>query len=371
MQDLDDQLINKYENLLLKAQKYKMPERETTFFDFAMRKHHENPTTELLSFFLDPNQAHGLKDTFYQGLIKAIQEEIIQQDFGSFQDLAIEHVTDDHKRIDLWVETETTLIVIEAKIDYQQNNPVRSYQKWAKYKVKNTKKSIIYMVLNVDGKTSFKDWSALSFEVLSHYIRDFLAKQSLNNPLNKWFILAREFLLHLENYTEIMETNMDVINFVMGNHSEIQKLFVLREQGYNEITNHILNHLNTHFDGSEFKVAQEQRFKKICRGLRFSKTGLKSHTDIALFINFEQEPMIEVWLCYDMDGKDKANAGKISAKLKKSKDKFNESISWEKSDEDTRSLENYRSICWEFKSFDLDQITKVIIEAQKVLNEFE
>lgn len=371
MQEIEDQLIQKYENLLLKAQKIKMPEREATFFDFAMRKHHENPTTELLSFFLDPNEVHGLKDTFYQGLIKAIQEEITQKDFGYFQDLATEHVTDDHKRIDLWVETETTLIVIEAKIDHQQNNPVRSYQKWAKDKVKNTQKSIIYMVLNVDGKTNFKDWYALSFEVLSHYIRFFLAKQSLNNPLNKWFILAREFLLHLENYTEIMETNMDVINFVMGNHSEIQKLFVLREQSYNEIRDHVLNQLNTHFEGSEFKVVQEQRFKKICRGLRFSKIGLKSHTDIALYIHFEQEPMVEVWLCYDMDHKDKANAGKISAKLKKSKDKFNESINWTRSDEDTRSSENYRSICWEFKSFELDQVTNVIIEAQKVLNEFE
>lgn len=371
MAELDDKELQRYENLLLKAQQYKIPEREVTFFDSAFRKHHENPTTELLGFFLDPNEIHGLSDTFYKGLTKAIQEEINQQDYGTFQDLAIEYVTEDNKRIDLWVETETALIVVEAKIDYQQNNPIKSYQKWARNKVKNTQKNIIYMVLNVDGKTSFKDWSALSFQLLTHYLRDFLAKQSLTNPLNKWFILAREFLLHLENYIEIMETDMDVINFVMGNHGEIQKLFVLREQGYNEIRNHILNQLNTHFEDSVFKVVQEQRFKKICRGLRFSKIGLKSHTDIVLYINFEQEPMVEVWLCYDMDHKDKANAGKISAKLKKSKDKFNESISWTKSDEDTRSSENFRSICWEFKSFDLDQITKVIIEAQKVLNEFE
>lgn len=371
MAELEEQLIQKYDNLLLKAQKIKSPEREPTFFDFAIRKHHENPTTELLSFFLDPNQAHGLKDTFYQGLIKAIQEEILQQDFGYFQDLAIEHVTDDHKRIDLWVETETTLIVIEAKVDSQQNNPVKSYQKWAKERVKNTKKSVIYMVLNVDGEAHFAGWTALSFEILSHYIRDFLAKQSLSNPLNKWFILAREFLLHLENYTETMETNMDVINFVMGHHGEIQKLFELREKGYEEIKNHLLNQLKENFEDSQFKVIQEQRYKQECKGWRFSKEGRNSHTDIAVYLYFTQEPMIEVWLCYNMDHQDKANAGKISAKLKKSKDKFNESINWTKSDEDTRISGNYKSICWEFKSFDLNQITRVLIEAQKVLNEFE
>lgn len=371
MQDLEDPLIQKYENLLLKAQKIKVHKREATFFDFAIRKHHENPTTELLSFFLDPNEAHGLNDTFYQGLIKAIQEEVSPQDFGSFQDLAIEYVTDDNKRIDLWVETETTLIVIEAKINNQQNNPVKSYQKWAKERVKNTKKSIIYMILNVDGKTHFKDWTALSFEVLSHYIRDFLAKQSLNNPLNKWFILAREFLLHLENYTETVETNMEVINFVMGHYNNIQKLFELREKGYEAIKNHILNQLHASFENSTFKVIQEQRFKKECKGWRFVKEGINTNSDMVLLIYYEQNPMVEVWLCFDTTNKEKNIAGKISSKLKRSKDKFKELIDWTKSDEDTKINENYISICWELKSFDLEQITNVLTEIQKVLNEFE
>jgi tRNA U34 5-carboxymethylaminomethyl modifying GTPase MnmE/TrmE len=370
MRNLEEHEVQKYENLLLRAQKIKILEREVTFFDSAFRKHHENPTTELLRFFLDPNEVHGLNDTFYKGLTKAIHEEISQHSFGAFQDLAIEHVTEDHKRIDLWIETENTLIVIEAKIDYQQNNPIKSYQKWAKAKVKNTKKNIIYMVLSVEGETIFKDWSALSFQVLSRYIGDILGQQSLKNPLNKWFILAREFLLHLENYTERMETNMDVINFVMRHHNEIQKLFALREQGYDEIKNHLLNQLNIHFQDSSFKVVQEQRYKKTCKGWRFSKEGLKSQSDIALYIHFEEEPMVEVWLCYDMDGKEKINAGKISAKIKKSKDKFSEIVNWAKSNEDTNS-EGYKSICWELISFDLDQITKVMIEAQKVLNEFE
>lgn len=33
MQEIEDQLIQKYENLLLKAQQYKKPEREMTIFD--------------------------------------------------------------------------------------------------------------------------------------------------------------------------------------------------------------------------------------------------------------------------------------------------------------------------------------------------
>lgn len=40
-----------YKDLLLQATKYQKPPREKTFFDTAIRKHYENPTTELLSFF--------------------------------------------------------------------------------------------------------------------------------------------------------------------------------------------------------------------------------------------------------------------------------------------------------------------------------
>lgn len=371
MTELSDQIIQKYENLLLKAQKYKIPEREATFFDFALRKYHENPTTELLSFFLDPNEVHGLDDTFYRGLVETIQAEFRPHNFGNFQALAIEQVTNDNKRIDLWVETDTSLIIIEAKIDHQQINPVKSYQSWAKEKTKYTNKHIIKLVLNVDGHSNFKDWSAISFDMLAMHIRPFLAKQSLINPLNKWFILAREFLLHLENYTEIVETNMDIINFVMGNRNNIQKLFELREKGYEEIKNHISNHLHFSFEGLTFKVIQEQRFKKDCKGWRFVKEGVNANSDIVLYVYYEQNPMVEVWLCFDTENKEKTIAGKISSKLKRSKDKFNEYINWSKSDEDTKTIENFRSICWEFESFDLDQITDVLIEAQKVLNEFE
>lgn len=371
MAELEEQLIQKYENLLLKAQKIKSPEREPTFFDFAIRKHHENPTTELLSFFLDPNQAHGLNDTFYQGLVQAIQREINQIDFGSFQDLAIEQVTKDNKRIDLWVETETALIVIEAKIEHRQINPVSSYRTWAKEKAKHTKKQIFYIVLNVDGESNFNNWPAISFDVLARHVRHFLVKQSLINPLSKWFILAREFLLHLENYTEIVETDMDIINFVMGHHNHIQKLFELREKGYEEIKNHISNHLHSNFENLTFKVIQEQRFKKHCKGWRFVKEGGNANSEIVLYVYYEQNPMVEVWLCLDTENKEKTTAGKISSKLKRSKGEFNKHINWTKSDEDTKTIENYRSICWEFESFHLDQITDVLIEAQKVLNEFE
>ena len=78
MQDLDDLLVNKYENFLLKAQKYKMPEREMTIFDTALKNHHENPITELLAFFLNPNEKHQLGNSFYQGFMTALKQYLVK-----------------------------------------------------------------------------------------------------------------------------------------------------------------------------------------------------------------------------------------------------------------------------------------------------
>lgn len=132
MQDLDDQLINKYENLLLKAQKYKMPEREMTIFDTALKNHHENPITELLAFFLDPNEKHGLGSSFYNGFIEAIKyhEKYSEFEFGEILKVVTQHSTDKGNRIDLWFETDTALVIVEVKVHHIQNNPFNDYVSW-------------------------------------------------------------------------------------------------------------------------------------------------------------------------------------------------------------------------------------------------
>ncbi|MDH1707256.1 PD-(D/E)XK nuclease family protein, partial [Acinetobacter johnsonii] len=140
MAELDDKELQRYENLLLKVQQYQIPEREVTFFDSAFRKHHENPTTELLAFFLNMNAPHSLHDTFYKGFIKSIQDsntEYRNFEFGHMQDLGYEEITENFKRIDLWVETEKALIIVEVKIGHIQNNPVDDYKEWAEQQIEH------------------------------------------------------------------------------------------------------------------------------------------------------------------------------------------------------------------------------------------
>ena len=143
MVELEDQLIQKYENILLKAQQYKAPEREITIFDTALKSHHENPITELLAFFLDPNEKHSLNSGFYDGFIEAIKqhEKYSEFEFGEVLEVVTQQITDKGKFIDLWLETDTALIVVEVKVYHTQNNPFKEYLSWANKKLKDINKT--------------------------------------------------------------------------------------------------------------------------------------------------------------------------------------------------------------------------------------
>lgn len=129
----DQQQFERYQKLLEAAKKYKTLPREKTFFDTAIRNHYENPTTELIEFFLNANESHELGDLFWKGFCDAVQKQspLLEMGLGNIENLERECVTQQGNRIDLLVETDSHLIVIEAKIYHQQNNPFNDYIEYA------------------------------------------------------------------------------------------------------------------------------------------------------------------------------------------------------------------------------------------------
>lgn len=368
MKELKDQLIQKYENLLLKAQMHKMPEREMTIFDTAFRKHHENPTTELLSFFLDPDKAHNLGISFYKGFIAAIKENNNQYkdfDFGDFIQVQTEEITEQGKRIDLWLETNTALIIVELKVNNAQNNPFLDYVAWGKNQVKRTKKELLKIVLCIEGECTVKDWFGLSYWDLSQNIRTYLGAIAIEKSLSKWSIFARDFLLHLENFYNLLETDMDRIQFVISNMKKIQELVELREAVYQEIIQHIENSYNNVFDEeNNLKIQRDNSQGSQVKAWRFKNTKFKSESDIVLYLNLDTEPMnCEVWLCMDQRSSELDRF--LAREVKKGK--FSSFITSTKNERDNR----YRSICWSFENYELNEITDLIIQNQKILNKVE
>lgn len=239
----DQYSLGKLKELLEKSNQYSITERELTFFDTAARKHYENPTTELLAFFLNPNNQHGLDDLFFESFIQSLkfQHKVYLNNYEPPLKVETEISTLDSKRIDLLIETENHIFIIECKIYHHQNNPIDSYLEYGKARANNIK-TVIPIVLCIDGVSNFDQWNGISYKELITNFKINLAKISFENPYNKWFLFAREFILHLENYYED-SMNLENFAFIKNNSNEITHLLQLHNQVFQDLQNHIFQYL--------------------------------------------------------------------------------------------------------------------------------
>lgn len=371
MAELEDKELKRYENLLLKAQQHKTPERELTIFDTAVNSHYENPTTELLAFFLDPEQKHGLGSSFYNGFIEAIRHLGGYQDveFGQFVRLQTQQSTQGKKFIDLWLETDSALIIIEIKVHHIQNNPFDDYVVWGREKLadinkdlsqSDIEKQLILLILSPNGVCQIKDWSGLSFTDFSENVQRTLGSQLIVNPLSKWLIFARDFLLHLNSFNELLELDMEKVNFIVENMKSIQELVNLREECYQEIIDHINNKIQEKIE--TYNVGMRRHNWGGTPALRFVDNHWKDWSDTVLNLHVNESPMscsVNMYIQYPTDEIVKR------AKVLLKKSPFPIAEQW------YEQSNKYWGTSFKFSVFNLEDVTQLIVFTQQILNKVE
>lgn len=374
MYEIEYQLIKKYENLLLKAQQYKKSEREMTIFDTALNNHHENPITELLAFFLNPNEKHGLGASFYNGLIESIKsnDEYQDFDFGGFLSLSTQQITENGKFIDLWFETDTSLVIVEVKVHHHQNNPFNDYVAWGdkqckqlNNKTKNElspEKKLITIVFCPNGDCYAEGWLGVSYRCLTTEVKNQLGAHILQNPLNKWSIFARDFLLHLDGFIDLLETNMESLKFVVDNMSKIQELVELRDNVYQEIIDHIINESQKAL-GEEYEPYVRRHTWDGTPALRFTGNNWTDWSDTVLNLHINASPMSCGINMYIQNPTEEI-IEKVKIQLK------NSPYPIEKEWYEGKNKQ-YWGTSWKFNSFDLSNVTKLIVFTQTLLNRVE
>lgn len=280
-----------FQTLLGNAKKFKKQPREKSFFDTAIRNHYENPTTELLEFFINPQEVHELGDVFWKGLSDVISSEIelsYEQSLGQIETIERECVTHNGSRIDLVIETDLYLLLIEAKIYHSQNNPFEDYELYAKKRAKD--KNILGFILSISGKSEAKNWIGISYQQLVNAIRPYLAQQMLTNPINKWNLFAREFLLHLESYYQIQNLDMNRVQFIFENYQDIQALQKLRTNTIKEVVENISQQLNQTIEGYLSRNKYES-----WGGIRFYNENWGNLSNTTLHIHeYKQQTVFDV-----------------------------------------------------------------------------
>ena len=270
-----------FQTLLENAKKFKKQPREKTFFDTAIRNHYENPTTELLEFFLNPRESHELGDVFWKGFSDIVQAEVgkgSQISIGQIERLERECVTHSGNRIDLMLETDSHLLLVEAKIYHHQNNTFHDYVKYAKTRTKG--KETLGLILSISGKSEAQNWYGISYQQLVNAVRPYLAEQILSHPMNKWNLFAREFLLHLESYYKIQNLDMNRVQFIFDHYQEIQELQKLKTNTIKEVVEKISQQLNLMIDNYDSYNKYES-----WGGIRFYNHAWGNNSNTTLYIH--------------------------------------------------------------------------------------
>lgn len=207
--------------------------REKTLFDIGTRGHFENPTTDVLSFFCDSSEAHGMGSLIVDSIISLLNQQY-QLDIPTAQSPIRperEVVTHTGKRIDLLVDADQWLLIMEAKVGHDQINPFDDYESYADNLAKQQGKRVVYAVLSpqgyVDDPIAHPRWVGISFTNLVQAIKENLQQYFFDKPFNKWLLILKDFLLHLENLMTEQTQTQQQTQFVLKNLADISNAWQL------------------------------------------------------------------------------------------------------------------------------------------------
>lgn len=367
--------LKSFKALIDKFKQLDIVTKELTLFDVGARGHFENPTTELLSFFLDSAKSHGLDNCFFNGFLNVIASKGLDNGLGVLTSVEAEVCTAKGNRIDLLIETEDTLIIVECKVYHEQNNPFDDYTSYGMQRITDNKKedeqdkTLVQIVLCLDGRIDDviknNGWHGISYQKLVEAIEPHLSKALLVNPYNKWGLFAREFLLHLKELDNMGEISKDEIDFLTENVNDYFKLSeYLYESLIPKIAAKIELELNDKLEGvySKSKIKKWYNYEPY---ISFSNKKWENSSSCVVFCirNYEANEMsftIHIDF-FNENGifKDQADSllKQCEINIKTYENKSDGSNTWR--------------FMWKYNDFEIKKVSERIVKLMAILNDYE
>lgn len=242
--------IEQLEQILKESKSLAIPAVEKNIFSIGGRGHYENPISDLLAFFMDLHEIHGLGDLVLRSIYEAIG--LPTNDTDLITPPQREVCTDDEKRIDILAEGESYVTVIENKIRHWAANPFDSYDDYLDkyYKTKSKYK----ILLSIRNEVPPAGWYSLTYKDLLSRIKANLGECVVTVPYSKWLILFREFLMNIEQEYETGIMNNDRFEFAKQNYQAIRDLQKIADDYINELQRKSLDVIRTPADIDESDV---------------------------------------------------------------------------------------------------------------------
>lgn len=239
-------MIESYIKLLEDFNKIPKHKREKTFMEISGYPHYENVCSNILAFYLNPFEEHGLKDLVLISLLKSVDEDFFFSNNDENIEIYREQSTDGNNRLDLLVLTDRYSIGIENKIFHYLHNDLNDYEVLIKKNCDELRQPI-NIVLSPKILTSKDDIDKM---YIAHFknitygkIYDKI-KVEIGNYLNKsnlsYINHLNDFFKTIENLISKPMENKKLNTFFKENYGAIEAF----THSFNQYKNEFYNKVN-------------------------------------------------------------------------------------------------------------------------------
>ena len=168
--------------------------KSESIFDIAGYPHYENVCSNILAFYLNPNNEHGLGNLLFSSLMNLAGGSESQQD-----NIQVNREVSTNKggRLDIIIETDNQLIGIENKIFHHLNNDLADYSesidKWAIFNQLDT----IKVILSTRRETESYGFICITYEDFWARIREQLGSY-ITTSSQKWVLYLIDFMSSID-----------------------------------------------------------------------------------------------------------------------------------------------------------------------------
>ncbi len=200
-----------------------IPKREKTFMEIEGYPHYENVSSNILAFYLNPNEEHKLKDLVVSSLLKVTKQkdEKIYNDIDlSYFNVYREYVTLNVNRIDIVLQNNDVAIGIENKLDANVYNDLNDYEKTINKLNKNAIK-ILLSLHDESTATQQNGFINITYNEFFHQLKKDL--ENVDDKENKWYIYLIDFINNLLGFEVEKKMEKEINNWINTKKEEIKE----------------------------------------------------------------------------------------------------------------------------------------------------
>ena len=196
---------------------------ERTFMQIAGYPHLENVASNILDFYFNPSNPHGLGTLFLDTLLKLIGQQDVATFYGV--DIRREELTANNKRIDLVIETDTMVVAIENKLFHTVVNPFEEYVRHLN-ELRNERilLCVLLCLRPPPNATNLYSFIPITYKAFFSSILTQLGTPSLLSVREPYFTYLREFIRTLLELGQETTMNDQMLSFFRQHRGDVEGL---------------------------------------------------------------------------------------------------------------------------------------------------